>query len=262
MGDTMMPTSPRMVKVPSIGILSLALLIALPGFCKSKHPKQAATTQDSAASTNNTTATGVGSLEQVLHSMDANATKFRTAQADFVWTPYNSVINETETPDKGKIYFRKAGTEIQMGATIQPPDDRQIVFAGGKVQVFQPKTKVVDVYDATAHKDEVESFLVLGFGSSGQDLRKSFELKYVGEEKIGDAQTGHLQLSPLAEQVKKSFPRIDLWIDSNGVSVRQQLFQTGGDYRLADYSHIRVNDKVPDGAFKIKTSGPTKTVNH
>jgi len=202
-------------------------------------------------------------LDKVLRSMDENAAKFRTAEADFTWTPYNSVINETEAPDKGKIYFRRVGKEIQMAARFQPPDNRQIVFIDGKIQVYQPKTNVLDVYNAGAHKEEVESFLVLGFGSSGDDLRKSFDVKYVGEENIGNVQTAKLQLTPLSAKVKENFPRIDLWIDpQRGLSLRQQLFQTGGDYRLADYANIRLNQKVPDGAFKLKTSGPTKTVNH
>lgn len=195
--------------------------------------------------------------------MDENAAKFRTAQADFSWTPYNSVINELDNPDKGRIYFRRVEKEIHMAALLQPPDERQIVFANGKVQVYQPKTKVLDVYDASAHRDEVESFLVLGFGNSGEELRKTFEVKYLGEEKVGGVQTDKLELIPLAEKVKKSFPRIDLWIDpQRGLSLRQQLFQTGGDYRLADYSNIRVNEKVPDSVFKVKTSGGTKTVTH
>ena len=239
-----------------IWILALILVAATAAFPKRRHTQQATAQAQESGNAK------AGSLDEVLRRMDENAAKFRTAQADFVWTPYNSVINESETPDKGRIYFRKIGNEIQMAAMIQPPDDRQIVFSGGKVQVYQPKTKVLDVYDASAHKDEVESLLVLGFGSSSGDLHKSYEVKYLGDEKIGDVQTGHLQLIPVAEKVKKSFPRIDLWIDPQGVSLRQQLFQTGGDYRLADYSTIRVNERVPDGAFKIKTSGPTKTVTH
>lgn len=204
-----------------------------------------------------------GSLDQVLHSMDENAAKFRSAQADFTWTPYNAVINDMETPDKGRIFFRREGNEIQMAAMIQPPDDRQIIFIGGKVQVYQPKTKILDVYDTSAHKDEAETFLVLGFGSSGQDLRKSFEIKYIGDEKIDNVQTAKLGLTPLSEKIKKTFPEIDLWIDpQRGISLRQKLLQTGGDYRLADYSNIRLHEKVPDSAFKIKSSGPTKTVTH
>ena len=233
--------------------------IALPAQAGKKHPQQPPAPKQVTQSQSPKT----GSLQDVLHSMDENAGKFRSAQADFAWTPYNSVIDEKETPDKGRIYFRKSGKEIQMAALINPPDNRQIVFTGGKVQVYQPKTKIVDVYDASAHRDEVESFLVLGFGSSGDDLRKSFEIKYLGDEKIGPVQTAHLQLTPLAEKVKKSFPRIDLWIDpQRGLSLRQQLFQTGGDYRLADYTNIRVDERVPDGAFKIKPSGSTRTVTH
>lgn len=201
-----------------------------------------------------------GSLDQVLHSMDENAAKFRSAQADFTWTPYNAVINEMETPDKGRIYFRREGNEIQMAAIIQPPDGRQIVFRDGRVEVYQPKTKVSDIYDTSAHKDEAETFLVLGFGSSGQDLRKSFDVRYMGQEKIGSVVTAKLALTPLSEKIKGTFPEIDLWIDPQwGVSLRQKLLQKEGDYRLADYSNIRLNERVPDSAFKVRA---TKTVNH
>jgi outer membrane lipoprotein-sorting protein len=199
-------------------------------------------------------------LDQVLHSMDQNAAKFHTAQADFSWTPYNAVIGDTEAPDKGRIYFRRVGNEIQMAAILQPPDGRQIVYKDGKVEVYQPKTKESDVYDTSAHKDEAETFLLLGFGSSGQDLRKSFDIKYVGDEKIGNVVTAKLLLTPLSAKVANTFPEIDLWIDPKlGVSLRQKLLQKEGDYRLADYSNIRLDEKVPDSAFKVS---PAKTVNH
>ena len=255
-----MKSSQRWSKPAGIWIAAAILIAATPSSAAGKHPQDSPGSAQSASKSANEKH---NSLDQVLRSMDENAAKFRTAQADFVWTPYNSVINDTDAPDKGKIYFKKVGNEIQMAAIIQPPGDRQVVFSGGKVQVYQPKTRLLDVYDAGAHKDEVETFLVLGFGSSGEELRKSFEINYLGDEKIGNVQTSHLQLSPLAEKVKKSFPRIDLWIDpQRGLSLRQKLYQTGGDYRLADYSNIRLAEKVPDSAFKIKTSGPTKTVNH
>src|SRR5206468_11780661 len=65
--------------------------------------------QDSATPAAPSTARGsshADTLERVLQSMDESAAKFRTAQANFSWTPYNSVINETEAPDQGKTYFR------------------------------------------------------------------------------------------------------------------------------------------------------------
>jgi outer membrane lipoprotein-sorting protein len=243
-----------------IWIGALALAMSFAAQAQTAAASQETTKSQAAAKDENSK---TGSLDQVLHSMDENAAKFRSAQADFTWTPYNAVIGDNEAPDKGRIYFRRQGKDIEMAAMIQPPDDRQIIFSGGKVQVFQPKTKILDVYDTSAHKDEAETFLVLGFGSSGQDLRKSFDIKYVGDEKIGNVQTAKLELTPLSDKIKKTFPQIDLWIDpQRGISLRQKLLQTGGDYRMADYSNIRLHEKVPDSAFKIKSSGPTKTVNH
>jgi outer membrane lipoprotein-sorting protein len=49
-----------------------------------------------------------------------------------------------------------------------------------------------------------------------------------------------------------------LWIDlDRGISVQQQLFQPGGDYRLASYSDIEINQKIPDSVFKLKTGAKT-----
>jgi outer membrane lipoprotein-sorting protein len=119
------------------------------------------------------------------------------------------------------------------------------------------------VYPASAHKEEVEAFLVLGFGSSGQELRKTFDVKYLGNEKIGNVNTAKIELVPLAANVKNQFPKIDLWIDpSRGLSLRQELFTQGGDYRLADYSNIEVNQKISANVFKLKTSGNTRTITH
>ena len=33
-----------------------------------------------------------------------------------------------------------------------------------------------------------------------------------------------------------------------------------GDYRLAKYSNIKLNQKVPENVFKLKTTGKTKIV--
>jgi outer membrane lipoprotein-sorting protein len=53
-----------------------------------------------------------------------------------------------------------------------------------------------------------------------------------------------------------------LWIDpARGVSLKQQFFEPSGDYRLAHYSNIRLNQKLSDENFKLKTTANTKVVN-
>ena len=202
-------------------------------------------------------------LEQVLTQMDAAAARFRTTQADFTWIQYNKVIDDIADTQKGKIYFRRVGRDIQMAADIREPDAKQLVFSDGKIQIYQPRIEQEDIYDAKAHREEFESFLVVGFGGGGHDMLKSFAVKFLGNEKIGDLETAKLDLVPKSEEVKRNFAHIVLWIDpQRGISVQQQLFEASGDYRLAKYFDIEVNQKISDNAFRLKTSAKTKVVSH
>jgi outer membrane lipoprotein-sorting protein len=208
-------------------------------------------------------ATPVADLQVVLRQMDDAAAKFRTTDANFTWTQYNKVIDDVTETQQGKIYFRRAGNETQMAAEIMQPSAKLVIFSDGKIQIYQPRLDQIDIYDAGAHRDEFESFLVLGFGGSGQDMLKSFEVTYGGTEKIDGIDTAKLDLTPKSEKVRQHFAHILLWIDpQKGLSVQQQLFETSGDYRLAKYSGIQVNQKIPEDKFKLKASGKTKTVTH
>src|SRR5207302_7035008 len=90
----------------------------------------------------------------------------------------------------------------------------------------------VIVHPVGTSKSEIEAYLVLGFGGSGEDLTKAFEVTYEGPEKIGNVNTAKLQLVPKSPKVKNTFARIFLWIDlQRGISVQQQFFEPQGDYR-------------------------------
>jgi outer membrane lipoprotein-sorting protein len=202
-------------------------------------------------------------LQDVLNQMDEAATKFRNTQANFTWIQYNKVIDDIADTQKGRIYFRRSGRDIQMAADLREPDTKQLIFSDGKIQIYQPRMDQVDVYDASAHREEFESFLVVGFGGGGHDMLKSFEIKFLGNEKIGDTETAKLDLIPKSEKVKQNFSHLVLWIDpQRGISLQQQLFEASGDYRLAKYSDIQVNQKISDNAFKLKTSAKTKMLSH
>jgi outer membrane lipoprotein-sorting protein len=196
------------------------------------------------------------SLEQVLDEMDAAGKKFSTTQANFVWDQYTSVVKDTVT-EKGKIYFRRAGSETQMAVeVIDPP--KYVLLTGGKLQLYIPKSDQVMVYNLQNNQGEFESFLLLGFGGGGHALLKSFEVEYGGAETLDGVETSKLNLVPKNPKALDMFPHIVLWIDPvRGISVRQQLFQKSGDYRLAIYSDIRLNEKIPEAVFKLKTNSRT-----
>jgi outer membrane lipoprotein-sorting protein len=208
---------------------------------------------------NTATAQSDPALQKVLIQMDAAAASFRTTQAHFVWEQYWKVVNDKDS-QKGTVYYRRSGKEIQMMAEITEPP-KSVLFADGKVQFYEPKLKRVTSYEAGKNREAVESFLVLGFGGSGHDMLKSFDVKYLGSENIDGLNAAKLELIPKNDRVRNIFAKIWLWIDpARGVSVQQQFFEPSGDYRLAKYSDLQLNQKISDNVFKLKTTGDTKYV--
>ena len=200
-------------------------------------------------------------LQHVLNLIDQTAANFRSAQAAFVWDQYQKVVDEHDL-QKGMVYFRRAGNEIQMAADITNPESpKYVLFTDSKVEIYQPKIDQVTRYNTGKDRATVESFLVLGFGGSGKDMLKSFDVKYIDAEKVGGVDTAKLELVPKSAKGRNTFDHIWLWVDtSRGVSVQQQLFEPSGDYRLAKYSDIQLNQKISDSVFKLKTTGKTKIV--
>ena len=199
-------------------------------------------------------------LDKVLKKMDATAASFQTAQADFVWDQYQKVVDETDT-QKGTVHYRRAGKEIEMMADIKEPDRKFVLYKNGKLQVYQPKIEQVMSYPAGGIRNELESYLVLGFGGSGQELKNTFEVSYEGEETVDNIVTAKLQLIPKSEKMRSTFSKIFLWIDlARGISIQQKFMQTQGDYRLAKYSGIKIPAKIGNEVFQLKTTSKTQFV--
>ena len=194
-------------------------------------------------------------LEAVLNAMDKAAADFRTAQTNFVWDQYQKVVDEHDI-QKGTMYFRRQGADVQMAADITDPDKKYVLFSGGTVSVYLPKAAQVTEYNSGKNKADFEAFLVLGFGGRGHDLAKSFDVKYGGMEQVQGINAAKLELTPKSQRVSNMFQTITLWIDlARGVSVQQLFNERSGDYRLAKYNNIKLNEKIANDVFKLKTSG-------
>jgi outer membrane lipoprotein-sorting protein len=255
------------VSLPKFFQFGLLLLIAVTAARSELPEKTAQSTPTSSQSPNAqphqpkpVASNADGDLQRVVAQMDRMAANFHTTQAKFVWTQYTAVVDEITDTQKGTVYFRRAGQQVEMAADISdPPPPKYVLFTGNKAQVYQPKIDQVTQYDTGKDRSIVESFLVLGFGGSGQNMLKSFDVTYVNQENLDGVDTAKLELVPKSEKARNTFNRIWLWIDpARGVSLRQKLFAPDGDYRLADYSDIKLNEKISDSVFKLKTTSKTK----
>ncbi|MGA1986786.1 MAG: hypothetical protein ABSG72_10995 [Candidatus Sulfotelmatobacter sp.] len=208
-------------------------------------------------------------LNKVLKKMDTAAAAFRTTQAEFEWDNYQKVIDEIDNIQTGAIYYRRTGNQIEMMADVKKegsdlkslkPAPKYVLFSQGKVRMYQPKPDQVTEIDLSKDRS-VESYVVLGIGGSGQDLLKAFDVTYVGPDTVSGIATAKLQLVPKSEKVRNTYHRILLWIDlDKGISVQQQFFTPQEDYRLVKYSNIRVNEKISEEVFKLKTTSKTQTI--
>jgi len=199
-------------------------------------------------------------LESVLNSMDQAAANFHSAQCDFVWDQYQKVVDDHDF-QKGTMYFRRQGDDVDMAADITAPDKKYVLFSKGVVSYYQPSIDQVTEYNAGKNKADFESFLALGFGGRGHDLSKSYDVSYGGMEQVQGVNTAKLVLTPKSQRVRNLFQTITLWIDpARGVSVQQRFDEPSGDYRVTKYSNIQINHKISGDVFKLKTTGHTKVV--
>jgi outer membrane lipoprotein-sorting protein len=200
-----------------------------------------------------------GSLEDVLNLLDKTSAGFKNVQADFVWDQYESVVDQTDKQN-GVLYFRRMGAGVDMAADIREPA-KYVLFTGDKLQVYLPKANQVTTYEAGKNRADFEAYLVLGFGGRGHDLPKNFDVTYTGVGPVNGKATYMLELVPKSPKIRNMFSKITLWIDQQtGMSVQQRFQESGKDYRLATYTSIRVNEKLPPDAFKLKTNGNTQFV--
>lgn len=233
-------------------ILPIALAWAVLGFGAVAHQAPAAPTLDS-----------------VLKKMDAVAAKFTTAQADFEWDHYQRAIDEVVDIQTGVIYYRHNSNNVEMMADIRRDgpslkemkwQPKYVLFNNDEFQIYEPETNHLTVYNLGKDNSEFETYLVLGFGASGQDLVKQFDITLLGPETVQGVSTAELQLAPKSAKVRNNFKQIILWIDlERGISVQQKLITPEDDYRLAKYSAIKLNDAIKNEIFQLKTNKKTQT---
>lgn len=193
--------------------------------------------------------------------MDSSAASFRSAEADLSSVQYQKVVDETDT-QKGKAYFRRAGkNNLEMALDISSPDKKYVLLKDDRVRLYQPGIDQVTEYNIAKNRADVEGMFALGFGGRGRDLLKSFDVKLAGDELVQGVRAAKLELAPRSDKVKNMFSLITLWVDpARGISLQQRFDEPSGDYRVAQYSNIRLNQKISDDVFKLKTTERTKIV--
>ncbi|MBI5085352.1 MAG: outer membrane lipoprotein carrier protein LolA [Acidobacteria bacterium] len=194
-----------------------------------------------------------GALEDVLARMDRSAGGFRGLTAKVRKVSYTALVKESTEESGDFSVLRVKPKDMRILVEFTRPDPRAIAFQGKKVQVYYPKTLTVQEYDLGKQGSLVDQFLLLGFGTPGSDLRKSYAIKYGGEETINGVRTERLELTPTSAEAQKHVKLVEIWISQpEGTTVQQKVHQPSRDYVLFSYSDIKLNPRLTEDSVKLK----------
>ncbi len=191
-------------------------------------------------------------LQKVYAKIDQGAAGFKGLTADIKRVAHIDLINEDDI-ETGKIAVKRPKPrDVKMRIDFETPSVKQVTFGGNHADIYYPKTNTDEEYDLEKHKDMVEQFLLLGFGTSSQDLRNNYSIRLIGPEQINGQPTMHIELIPKSKDMAQTFPKMELWIsDATGLALQQKLYEKGGkDYQLATYSNMKLRPDISDAEVK------------
>jgi outer membrane lipoprotein-sorting protein len=199
-------------------------------------------------------------LPGVLARMDRAAAEFQSLSAGMKRVQFTAGLSETSEMD-GAVRLRRIKGGTQGIVEFQQPEQRTVFINGKQVQIYYPKANTVEIYDASKYTSNMDQILLLGFGTSAAELKKSYDVKDGGAQKINGADTTRIELTPRSDEMKKLITKIELWIpDGQSNPVRAKFSEPSKNYELVDYSDIKVNPPLPDSAFAFKVPGNAKKI--
>lgn len=197
--------------------------------------------------------------QAALARMDASAPKFHSMSADVKMTTHTAILND-DTTEPGTVKMERAKDETQALIDFTGTKDRRtIAFLDKTIQIYYPNLKLVQVYKLGKKSKLVDQYLLLGFGTSGKDLAKGYNVTVAGSEKVNGQDTTKLELVPKEKSVKEQIEKVDIWLPlDSGYPVQQQFVNPSGNYRLATYTNFQLNPNLGAGALKLNTPPDTK----
>lgn len=206
-------------------------------------------------------------LNKVLARLDEESMRFKSASADITWDNVQTVPILDQDQQTGTVIFERKSGQVEVAIHLRAengkPIHKDLVYTGGKGELYDALLKQVQVFQVGNKRSELETFLTLGFGGSGKDLEKSWNITYVGNDPVNGAAAVKLQLVPRDADMAKTVPKVILWVDMDkGVAVKQQRFDASGNYVVFTYAGVKLNVSVPSAAFELKVPAGTPTVTH
>lgn len=193
-------------------------------------------------------------VQQVLTRMDKAASDFKAMTAQVTHVDHTDILND-DTTESGTVTMKKVQPgEVQGRVDFTVPDQKTITFEKRRIQEYLPKINTLQVFDLDKHGEQLDRFLMIGFGTSGIELAKDYDVTVLGTENIKGQSAIRLQLNPKAAEARQYVQKIELWIPEQGdpYPLREKIFEPSHDYRLVTYNDLKINPPLKPDALQLK----------
>ena len=198
-------------------------------------------------------------LTEILSDMNEASKRLKTVSANLEYTKVTVLVDDKST-ESGQLLFRR-GKTTEIRIDIQKPERKILLFKKNKGEIYFPKINQIQEYDLAQKSDLVQQFLLLGFGTDANELKKTYNVTYVKEEDLEGDTTVLLQLVPRKENTAAQITKIQIWVNEESwLPAQQKFFQSGGDYLIAHYSGVKVNRVLPGSSFELNAPDSAKRV--
>jgi outer membrane lipoprotein-sorting protein len=198
-------------------------------------------------------------VNEVLSQMNEASKKLHTLSANLEKTTVTVLVDDKST-ESGQLFYRR-GKSPELRIEMQKPESKIIVFKKNRGEIYLPKINQIQEYDLQQKSDLLQQFFLLGFGTDSNELKKSYDVKYLREEDLVDDTTALLELTPRRGNVSAQISRIQIWVsEESWLPTQQKFFEAGGDYLMAVYSGVKVNRLLPGSTFELNAPENAKRV--
>ena len=194
-----------------------------------------------------------GELEATLKKMEQASEGFRTFSADLATVKYDALLDEFYPKETGKFYYSRAddGSALIRWEVLKP-GEKILTIQEREALLYQPKIKSAQKYHLKENKDKAE-YLALGIGQSPEELRDTFNIRYLGSEQVNGEDCAQIELTPKDPKAASMFSSIIIWVKKEtGVSTRMKLVEPYKDYITVEFSNEKLNEKISRSLFSQK----------
>lgn len=197
-------------------------------------------------------------VDAILKRMNADARKFNSVSATMHQVDYNALLKDSSN-SSAQVRIRRSKGSFSGVLEYQPPDERTVGFAGHVVKIYYPKANQVTQISAGAYLSHVSQFLL--FGTSGDELQKTYNITAAGTETVAATPTTHLVLTPKSSDLQKMITKLEVWIPQDkSYPVQEKATEPSQNAEIFSFSEVRMNPSLPGSAFELKIPRGAKVI--